>query len=175
MSAIQSTQGLILPKEKGTVIHELNRIGTTRYSAYISENETEVLVAGSYVERDITASGSKNTIKVKRASVTTPADLVYMVVRSGPMDDFEFENIVDKIVPNSRTKDNVSIIQLNGLHFVNEVADVVEINDILMIDDTDATRSTLIPYVDNGTNIPLVRAEAESTAAGQIISLKTIK
>lgn len=175
MSSIQITQGLILPKEKGTVTHELNRIGTTRYSAYISENETEVLVSGSYVERDVTASGSKNTIKVKRASVTTPADLVYMIVRSGPMDDFEFENISDKIEPNSRTKDNVTIIQLNGLHFLNEVGDVVEINDTLMIDDTDNTRSTLIPYVDNGTNIPLVRAEEESTASGQIISLKTIK
>ena len=175
MSSIQITQGLILPKEKGTITHELNRIGTTRYSAYISENETEVLVAGSYVERDVEATGSKNTIKVKRANAETPADLVYMVVRSGPMDDFEFENITDKIVPNSRTKDNVSIVQLNGLHFLNEVSDVVEINDVLMIDDTDTTRSTLIPYVDNGDNIPLIRADAESTASGQIISLKTIK
>lgn len=175
MSNIQFTQGLILPKAKGTVTHELNRIGTTRYSAYISENETEVLVAGSYVERDVTAAGSKNTIKVKRASATTPADLVYMVVRSGPADDFEFENVVDKIEPNSRTKDNVSIIQLNGIHFLNEVANVVGINNILMINNTDTTRSTLIPYVNNGTNIPLVRAEAETTASGQIISLKTIK
>jgi len=175
MSTIQFTQGLILPKAKGTVTHELNRIGTTRHSAYISENETELLVAGSYVTRDITASGSKNTIKVIRASVTTPADLVYMVVRNSPADDFEFENVTDKIEPNSRTKDNVTIVQLNGLHFLNEIGDVVAINDILMIDDTDTTRSTLIPYVDNGTNVPLVRAEEESTASGQIISLKTIK
>lgn len=175
----QIVQGLNRKKEKG-VITNPDTYALPRFmwnSAIISENETENVVVGAFVKRDFTVSTEGAVVL---ASATDPANEVGFVVRQSIIDDIAGSSQGSITDVNGLLAKTKPVLHTNkqGYEFYGEAGDAIDAGEYVMIDDTDDSRSTLIPYADAvdpaPANYKIARALETAGASGDIILFQFI-
>lgn len=170
-------QGTLLPKIKGQLfLYDAYKKDTTTKAVQISKNETLPVVVGAFVKRDITVT---KEYMIQLAGATTPKENLLFV--------YTDNNLIDRAIDGSSqgnledfngglkvSRTIIEILGNAGTEANAEVNDAVNIDDLLMIDDTDTQKARLIPFVDANGNIAIAKAVTPSTQAGEIIRIKFI-
>lgn len=174
----QIVQGLNIKKQKGVIVtRDITMLNKMYTSIPISPNEEEDVVVGAFAEIDSTVT-NEDTIKL--ASATTIKEKLLFVTRMSIADDIAGTSQGNSSDVNGfLVKTRAVLNGSNGIYeFLTEAGDVIDKGELVMIDDTDDSRSTLIPYVEAvdpaPANIAVAMALEPATAAGQIIKFRFI-
>lgn len=172
--ATQIIQGLNLKNQKGVVVKsDFARLDKMHRSIVISPNETNDVVVGAFAEYDTTITTEKT---IKLASATTRKEKLLFVTRMSMVDDIAgtsqgSSSDINGVIAKTRAVLNGS----NTVYeFLTEAGDVIADGDYVMIDDTDTSKSRLIPFVEGNGNVEVAIALEPATAAGQIIKFRFI-
>lgn len=171
----QPLQGTKLKLEFGKIWGDPTTLMPAQRNVLISPNETTTLYSGSFVKKDTTRDDNS----VIKASSTTPPSLVSACVRHNIADDIPKSSQGAETDINYPIQNNVNVVRIDGsknLYGQFKSGDVINIDDHLMIDDTDDERRSLVPFVKEADGQPKTYsigiAITTSTAGGQMIQCR---
>jgi hypothetical protein len=170
----QLVQGLNIKKQKGVIVtRDITMLNKMYTSIPISPNETADVVVGAFAELDLAVT-TEDTIKL--ASVTTIKEKLLFVTRLSIADDIAGTSQGSSSDVNGfLVKTRAVLNGANSIYeFLTESGAAITKGALVMIDNTDSSRSTLIPFVDTAGNIAVAIALEPATAAAQIIKFRFI-